>query len=198
MSELNDRRTEHGIIRRPLLVWEPAPLSCTANLLDQHIHAAGLIDVFSPNHIELLRLCGRSPISEDFEKDVIETCTAKFLPPHRRNPKICLIRCGEHGALILERSQSGSLGFTISWLRPFFSPDQAYRVVDATGGGNTFLGAFAVEYQLNGRSADLAACKASVAASFALEQIGPPVFEDGRWNGVTVDERLGEYLGMGG
>lgn len=67
-------------------------------------------------------------------------------------------------------------------------------MIDATGGGNTFLGAFTVEYQQNGRDAVSAANKASVAASFALEQVGLPSFDDKRWNGTTLAQRIEEYL----
>ncbi|KAI0008794.1 Ribokinase-like protein [Xylariaceae sp. FL0662B] len=71
------------------------------------------------------------------------------------------------------------------------------RVVDPTGGGNTFLGGLAVALA-RGKSLEEAAAWGSVAASFAIEQVGTPVLgEDGRgretWNGVIVDERFEEF-----
>ncbi|KAF2167956.1 hypothetical protein M409DRAFT_53895 [Zasmidium cellare ATCC 36951] len=195
LSELSQRRLEHGITVQPLLVWEPAPLSCTANFLDAYIDAARLVDVFSPNHVELLGLCERSlKKHESFDKGLIEACATRFFATEHSNPRICIVRCGEHGAVVLERNQSPDFRVKTTWVAPFFSPAEAGRVVDATGGGNTFLGAFAVEYQQNRGDAVLAARKASVAASFALEQIGPPDFGEGTWNGVTVEGRMGEYL----
>ena len=47
-------------------------------------------------------------------------------------------------------------------------------VVDPTGGGNTFLGAFAVALA-RGKGMEEAARWGNVAASFAIEQVGMPV-----------------------
>ncbi|KAI1079217.1 Ribokinase-like protein [Whalleya microplaca] len=75
----------------------------------------------------------------------------------------------------------------------------ASRVVDPTGGGNTFLGGLAVALA-RGKSLEEAAAWGSVAASFAIEQVGVPVLgreEGGRgretWNGVVVEERFEEF-----
>lgn len=89
------------------------------------------------------------------------------------------------------------------WLPAYHtgSPD---RVVDPTGGGNTFLGALAVALA-RGKSLEEAAAWGSVAASFAIEQVGTPTLgkikdrnEDGKqggetWNGVRVDDRFEEF-----
>jgi sugar/nucleoside kinase (ribokinase family) len=71
------------------------------------------------------------------------------------------------------------------------------KVVDPTGGGNTFLGALAVALA-RGKSIEEACVWGNVAASFAIEQVGLPVLgldEEGRetWNGVRVEDRLREY-----
>jgi sugar/nucleoside kinase (ribokinase family) len=71
------------------------------------------------------------------------------------------------------------------------------KVVDPTGGGNTFLGGLAVALA-RGKSIEEACAWGHVAASFAIEQTGFPVLtvdEEGkeRWNGVRVEERLAEY-----
>ena len=68
------------------------------------------------------------------------------------------------------------------------------RVVDPTGGGNTFLGGLAVALA-RGKSIEEACAWGHVAASFAIEQVGFPVLsvdEEGRetWNGVRVEDRL--------
>lgn len=82
------------------------------------------------------------------------------------------------------------------WI-PAYHTDKE-KVVDPTGGGNTFLGGLAVGLA-RGKSLEEAAMWASVAASFAIEQVGPPTLEkddDGveTWNGVSVDERLNDFL----
>ncbi|KAI1381924.1 Ribokinase-like protein [Hypoxylon crocopeplum] len=81
------------------------------------------------------------------------------------------------------------------WIPAFHTDPQ--RVVDPTGGGNTFLGGLAVALA-RGKSLEEAAAWGSIAASFAIEQVGTPVLgrdEDGRetWNGVKVDDRFEEF-----
>ncbi|KAK7927716.1 PfkB family carbohydrate kinase [Apiospora marii] len=71
------------------------------------------------------------------------------------------------------------------------------KVVDPTGGGNTFLGGLAVALA-RGKGLEEAAAWGSVAASFAIEQVGPPDLgkdEEGNetWNGVRVDDRFEEF-----
>ncbi|TGJ84505.1 hypothetical protein E0Z10_g4274 [Xylaria hypoxylon] len=71
------------------------------------------------------------------------------------------------------------------------------KVVDPTGGGNTFLGGLAVALA-RGKGLEEAAAWGSVAASFAIEQVGVPTLgqdDEGRetWNGVSVDERFEEF-----
>ncbi|KAK4140653.1 uncharacterized protein C8A04DRAFT_31830 [Dichotomopilus funicola] len=77
--------------------------------------------------------------------------------------------------------------------------DSSTRVVDPTGGGNTFLGGLSVALA-RGKSIEEACAWGHVAASFAIEQVGFPVLsvdEEGRetWNGVRVEERLHEFEG---
>ena len=71
----------------------------------------------------------------------------------------------------------------------------ADKVVDPTGGGNTFLGGMAVALA-RGHGVEEAAVWGSVAASFAIEQVGMPTLEKGddgeKWNGVDVMARLRE------
>lgn len=81
------------------------------------------------------------------------------------------------------------------WLPAYHTDSE--KVVDPTGGGNAFLGGMAVALA-RGKGIEEAAGWGSIAASFAIEQVGMPVIkvdEDGNetWNGVKVDDRLQEY-----
>lgn len=72
------------------------------------------------------------------------------------------------------------------------------KVVDPTGGGNGFLGGLAVALA-RGKCIEEAATWGSVAASFAIEQVGLPVLgsdEQGGevWNGKSVGGRLEEFM----
>ncbi|KAL2259025.1 hypothetical protein VTK26DRAFT_7437 [Humicola hyalothermophila] len=78
-----------------------------------------------------------------------------------------------------------------------YDGDASAKVVDPTGGGNTFLGGLAVALA-RGKSIEEACAWGHVAASFAIEQVGLPVLsvdEQGRetWNGVRVEDRLREF-----
>lgn len=81
------------------------------------------------------------------------------------------------------------------WVPPYHT--DAEKVVDPTGGGNTFLGGLAVALA-RGKTVEEACAWGSVAAAFAIEQVGVPelgVDEEGRetWNCVRVDDRLAEF-----
>lgn len=70
------------------------------------------------------------------------------------------------------------------------------KVVDPTGGGNAFLGGLAVSLA-RGKGLETACAWASVAASFAIEQVGMPLLksDNGKelWNGSDVWERLRSF-----
>ena len=77
------------------------------------------------------------------------------------------------------------------------NPNRGLQVVDPTGGGNAFLGGFAVGLA-RGKTLDEAAAWGNIAASFAIEQVGVPVLgrdADGNetWNGVRVEDRYAAY-----
>lgn len=72
------------------------------------------------------------------------------------------------------------------------------KVVDPTGGGNGFLGGLAIALA-RGKTLEEAAAWGSIAASFAIEQVGVPALgqnEGGEetWNGELVGERLKEFM----
>ncbi|KAF3767368.1 hypothetical protein M406DRAFT_39374 [Cryphonectria parasitica EP155] len=82
------------------------------------------------------------------------------------------------------------------WIPAYWTKELAEKVVDPTGGGNTFLGGLAVALA-RGKSLEEAACWGTVAASFAIEQVGVPSLgktEEGEetWNDVQVEARLRE------
>ncbi|KOS21653.1 Protein MAK32 [Escovopsis weberi] len=84
------------------------------------------------------------------------------------------------------------------WI-PAYHQD-ASKVVDPTGGGNAFLGGLGVALA-RGEGFEDAAVWGSVAASFAIEQIGMPVLTQGegqgddveKWNGEVVLDRLKRF-----
>ncbi|KAF5859116.1 hypothetical protein ETB97_003304 [Aspergillus alliaceus] len=195
LSSLLALRENSGILARPLVIWEPAPLSCRPENLQLCLDAAAIVNVFSPNHLELATLFGE-PLSTAIDKGRIESLAVNFLDsgvgPDGQG--IVIVRAGEHGCVIMARN------VTPVWLPPFHKSrpgeGQNAKVVDPTGAGNAFLGAFAVGYLKTGSIVE-AACLGSVGASFALEQVGMPEKsnngEKELWNGTDVFSRLNEY-----
>src|SRR4051794_11950590 len=114
ISNILALRTQIGIQDRPLLIWEPAPLACKAETLQTCLEAAALVDVFSPNHIELARLFQDSPISPD--KFEIERLALKILDSGvgPEGNGVVVIRAGENGCLVQSR------GLARKWIPPFY------------------------------------------------------------------------------
>jgi sugar/nucleoside kinase (ribokinase family) len=152
-----------------------------------------MVDVFSPNHLELMQLMvAPSSGNGSFGRETIETHAKHLFASnlHASNAGLkIVIRAGEHGCLLLSRE------IACRWLPACFDADSA-AVVDTTGAGNCFLGAFT---NILGATGDLveAGIYGNVAASFALQQIGMPALrcEDGQelWNSVMFASRLAEY-----
>jgi sugar/nucleoside kinase (ribokinase family) len=194
ISELSLHRVQSHNDGRLMVIWEPLPSDCKPVHLDAHLQALQQVDVFSPNHLELMSLFeGAEDLSRPFDRLLIENYAKRCLDakaPGSANAGFgVIVRAGEHGCLI----QSALQG--CRWL-PAYYGEHSTRVVDPTGAGNTFLGAFGNMFAKTGDLHE-AAIFGTVAASFALEQFGLPNFNvvDGRdtWNGDTFGERLGRY-----
>lgn len=175
-------------------MWEPAPPFCRRDTKDAHLEAAKLVDVFSPNHLELQAFFRDLPAA--FDRRVVEDCAAAFLDSGvgPDGTGTLVIRAGEHGCLVASNSTAGRC---LRWL----PAPAASSVVDATGAGNTYLGAFTFAMAGCGKDAVQAAAVANVAASFAIEQVGLPKLQrqestggEEQWNGGFFGERLEAYL----
>jgi hypothetical protein len=191
ISDLFALRRQNGLIdQRPLIIWEPPPLSCEKEHLSFFLSAARLVDVFSPNHLELFCIFGEQP-SSPFNRMQVEDLAKKILDSGFGPERTCciVVRAGEHGSMTL------ATGGVPHWIPPYYQVSS--KIVDATGAGNAFLGAYAIGY-LKTRDSYKAACYGSVAASFALEQTGVPrrTILDGHelWNGEDVHQRLKSYM----
>ena len=170
---------------------------CIPSELSSCLKALKHIDVVSPNHNEL---CGFFDKRGDLEsgnvnKEEIEQSCRIWLDDGVGSDGngLVIVRAGVAGCLVASRERH-------TWM-PAYHTD-SNRVKDPTGGGNAFLGGLAVALVRKQRSSQLgygeeAAAWGSVAASFAIEQVGMPALErlDGKesWNGVDVFERLEEY-----
>lgn len=189
VQEIHRRREEHHL-PKPLIIWEPVPDLCTAAELDVIRTTVGQVSVTSPNHEELASIFDTVHPVDTIDCALVEQ-HAKQLLQLQRQPggATIVIRCGKEGAYTV--NEAG--GF---WTPPYHT-DQA-RVVDPTGGGNGFLGGLALGLAQRS-SLEVALAMAAVAASFCIEQVGPPLLDDGSndqvelWNGEEVMRRLHDF-----
>ncbi|RPB06412.1 Ribokinase-like protein, partial [Morchella conica CCBAS932] len=197
---LDDCRPGAGAATR--FIWEPVPDLCTPEHRLDMYKTLKLVHVISPNHAELAGFYGIEDPTDNSSRATIEALTAKLVTagigPH--NTGAAIVRCGKMGCLV------SSHGRPPVWLPAYYSTDgdngegpNHEKVVDPTGGGNTFIGGVAIGLVRYPGNFVMAAAMGAVAASFAIEQIGIPVLEKGgagrgeRWNGVEVGRRWEEY-----
>lgn len=198
VTGIKARREAHSPASPPaLFIWEPVPDLCVPDELQNTLEALKHVDVISPNHAELADFfsVNANTASGDVDKGVVEDCASqllKHIPSSDSGRKVAVVvRSGKDGCYIAT-SQGQS-----EWLPAYHN--SAEKVVDPTGGGNGFLGGFAVGLVRTGDVVE-AAMWGNVGASFCIEQVGVPVLgKDGNgmetWNRVVVEERLKEFLG---
>ncbi|KAL8700271.1 MAG: hypothetical protein Q9201_005542 [Fulgogasparrea decipioides] len=182
----------------PVFVWEPMPDLCTPAELPKCLEALKYVDVISPNLDEFCSLFG---ISIDLEQpsgwsllgqkcdDLLESRNGKF-------ELAVVVRLGSKGCYVAQPGRH-------SHLPAYHEQDAAHHVIDPTGGGNSFLGGFCIGYLQSSQSRragrfEEAALYGTVAASFAIEQVGVPILTRSKsgeelWNGVNVPNRFEQY-----
>ena len=175
----------------PTFIWEPVPDLCVPSELEICYEALKLVQVVSPNHTELASFFGSSGHRDDgVDRDTVENCAANWLSSGitQNGSGAVVVRAGKEGCYVA--TQTGS-----KWMPAYHQSGD--KVVDPTGGGNTFLGGLAVGLA-RGKSVDEAAIWGSIAASFAIEQVGMATLTDHpdgeRWNGEKVTDRLERFV----
>lgn len=208
--------TEHAW-RRPIFVWEPVPDRCTPEEQETFFAANRVVDVVSPNHLELGMMFDQPAWTEENEELVHRILESGVGPD---SGGCLVIRAGKVGSYAYSKEQS-------IWLPAYHQPDATGTtpLVDPTGAGNSFLGALAQGMVSAGREpleviesvlshseiwkkakgswghrqeVPLALICATVAASFMVEQIGVPqitVTGNGKelWNQSEFTERVRLY-----
>lgn len=197
-TRLLELREAAGIVEQPLIVWEPRAYSCAPGYLRDIINAMQIVDVFSANHLELAQIMATDVPATPDKDFFARLCTPLMLDTSESFAhKILIIRAGDMGCFVKSKTQG-------VWLPAYHSPsrngaaDGDSKVVDTTGAGNAFLGAFAIGFLQSSGDIISAACAGNVAASFVVEQVGVPaltISEDGKdfWNGEAVSSRLEAY-----
>lgn len=200
------RAAIHSGAPDPLIVWEPIPDLCTPTELENLREAATYVDVISPNGEELADFFASGSRRLDRGEMV-----AALLTRCGDNPRqAVIVRDGADGSRLY--SSGKTLHFRAYHLDPA-------KVVDPTGGGNTYLGGMTMALSrmvspdvsetskvvagMSRSDANFSATMvtavihATVAASFAIEQVGVPSLDRSRedvWNGQIYLERYQAYL----
>jgi sugar/nucleoside kinase (ribokinase family) len=207
---------------RPVFVWEPVPDRCTPEEQQRFLLACRLVDVVSPNSLELGMMFGRLGWNEENtgDQELVREILRSGIGPDCDGTLV--IRAGKDGSYSYSRNRKGL------WLPAYHQPDSSESsslVVDPTGAGNSFLGALALGLVSEGRSpiqmiesvlessdswntivrewggngqVPRALICATVAAGFVVEQISVPQLSPSMegeelWNGTSFTERVRLY-----
>lgn len=185
---LRNELIEAGAVRQ-IAVWEPVPDLCTPEHREKMLRTVGMMEVVSPNAEELAGFWADEELPEG-EWERMETLAARV---SEAGAGTVVVRAGKLGCLVVGKDGAVRL--------PAYYDEVGERnhtkVVDPTGGGNAFVGGLGIG-MARGMDMVEAAAMGTVAASFAIEQIGMPVLTQGvdgeeLWNGVRVSDRLEEY-----
>ncbi|CDR39907.1 CYFA0S04e00430g1_1 [Cyberlindnera fabianii] len=184
LGSLKKHRTESA----PIIVWEPVPDICLPENLDDTLAILNTVNVLTPNAEEAARFFG---LPEPSTKPELEALAAKFI-----NHITSQTEFGTGGGIVLRCGALGSYTLTSNG-NAFWMP--AYHtdgVIDPTGGGNTFIGAFTTGLVLSRGDWIVASACGNIGAGAAIEQIGMPKFdrETDMWNGKSLQMRVEEYV----
>jgi len=197
VQELTQLRRAIGL-SRPFIIWEPVRHLCTPESLDSCLKSAKEVDVFSPNHNEILRLFNYQP---QFDRQKIQELAEIFLDSGvgPAGKGFVVVRSGANGCLVTWGPSTARVSV---WVPSFYDsadyPAGESPVIDPTGAGNAFLGGFAVGWAKSSDAIE-AVVYGSIASSFALEQFGTPKLEKSDngsnevWNGVVPQDRLQKF-----
>jgi sugar/nucleoside kinase (ribokinase family) len=164
---------------------------CTPQELENCRRALSLVDVVSPNHAEIAFFFQETgELNGEVDRTAAERHARDWLSSGIGvgGSGGIVIRCGKEGCLVASRSIT-------KWLPAYHSDGD--KVVDPTGGGNAFLGGMSIALARS-HGLEEAAIWGSIAASFAIEQIGVPELESGldgeTWNRDSVNGRLENFI----
>lgn len=173
--------TKGNGLPEPKFIFEPFPDICIPLNLEHLQNMLHKVDVFSPNLHEAASFYKLESLESSEEN--IRNLAEKFHSFQNENSGVVL-RCGELGCYVKTS--------TVSIMIPPYHIDQD-KVVDVTGGGNSFCGAFITALEL---CSDwiVSAILASLASGIVIEQLGMPHLSNELWNGSSLESRLSTYM----
>ncbi|CAI8495804.1 unnamed protein product [Hanseniaspora opuntiae] len=172
-------------------------LPSVLEILEFYSVSKGFKIVVSPNSEEFLQLVQGGDVMMDPTLELIKGVylKSKDLLFKNQNHKF-VIRCGKLGCLYPQDDNS------FVHFPAYHDKSSSEKIVDATGCGNSFLGAFSTTLLLTDFDYHLACVFGNIASGIVLESKGLPEkteeVNDGNpivlWNGLSFNERLNYYL----
>lgn len=182
IDSLNALSNQH-----PAFIFEPTPDACVKEnflALAEMLHK---VDIFLPNLEEAMELTEwKSAPRTEAQFDELADAFFQYQDPKKSGT---VLRCGPLGCYIKSKN--------LSILLPAYHVDQA-NVVDVTGGGNSFCGAFMTALVLSKGDWLVAGVFGNLISGAVIERLGPPAVENcvpEKWNGTSLERRLDKYIG---
>ncbi|SCV04987.1 LANO_0G16006g1_1 [Lachancea nothofagi CBS 11611] len=189
-NSILDKLKDYDTAECRVFVWEPIPELCDkahAEEIRKVVNRQECV-ILSPNAEEGARLFGVEEPSSLQECKALLCKFDDFIADHN----LCVLRCGKLGSLSLGERASGGKRQIIHL--PAYHSQSPSKVIDPTGGGNTFLGGFSLGFVLSKGDLITASICGNIAAACSIEQLGVPQREGDKWNGLTFRQRLDSYL----
>lgn len=106
VEQLRCMRLASGVTEPPVIAWEPFPALCSPGNMHAHMEACKVVDVFSPNHLELLGLFAEE--AEPFDPKIVESCATRILnetmsTSTSKKHHAVVVRAGEHGCHVVSQ-----------------------------------------------------------------------------------------------
>lgn len=182
---------------KPVIIWEPFPDLCDLdhqNDIKRVMQRKDVTVILSPNAEESSRLFGLNSKEPTRLKECLEL--AHRFDDFMDENNMCILRCGALGSISI--SEKFENGRAYNHFPAYHFKTQS-KVLDPTGGGNSFLGGFSIAYALT-RSLAIASICGNIAAGAIIEQIGIPRYDPiaKTWNEITFLDRLRFYLSQFG
>lgn len=184
-EEIIDKLTD-AKKQAPISIFEPHPADCIPENRPALETLLAKVDIFTPNFDEA---CSYLNIAQEDKKNHHVSELAREFAKYLRKPNSgILIRCGSEGCHILTID-----GFEV--MLPAYHIEQD-KVIDVTGGGNSFCGGCVTGFYLSGGDWVTAGVCGNLASGCIIERLGMPVRDDTsdeNWNGTNLTHRLQIY-----
>ncbi|KAK6202616.1 protein necessary for structural stability of L-A double-stranded RNA-containing particles [Scheffersomyces amazonensis] len=180
IDELNSK-----LSHKPIYIYEPLPDDCKHENLSALEKLLPKINIFTPNLDEACEFLG-TPKQESINSwKLITNHFNKYLKLINSGT---VLRCGPLGCYIQTLTNQ-------SYHLPAYHLDQN-KVIDVTGGGNSFCGAFVTAFYLSNGNWLLSGILGNLASGCIIEKLGPPIRNASteEWNGLSIQTRFNNYI----